>query len=149
MKTSDADHNIRPDKQALTAILTSLPEDLPPQLRKLFDLDQKSQDGLPPPRLYQDAVEQISVAISITDRNAKILYVNAAFEALTGYRAGEVRGRKESVLSDLRTPRAVYVEMWETIGKGDVWHMEDCSGKGHHTRVISDEDFEAVIVQYA
>ncbi len=34
------------------------------------------------------------------------------------------------------------------IEQGDVWHMEDLSGKGHHTRVISDEDFEAVIVQY-
>ncbi len=35
-----------------------------------------------------------------------------------------------------------------TVGKGDVWHMEDCHGKGHHTCVISDEDFEAVIVQF-
>ena len=34
------------------------------------------------------------------------------------------------------------------IAKGDIWHMEDRHGKGHHTEVISDEDFEAVIVQY-
>ncbi len=34
------------------------------------------------------------------------------------------------------------------IAKGDVWHMEDRHGKGHHTEVISVEDFEAVIVQY-
>lgn len=34
------------------------------------------------------------------------------------------------------------------IGKGDVWHMEDTHGKGHHTRVTSDKDFEAVIVQF-
>ena len=34
------------------------------------------------------------------------------------------------------------------IGVGDVWHMEDKTGKGHHTVVTSDEDFEAVIVQY-
>ena len=34
------------------------------------------------------------------------------------------------------------------IGRGDVWHMEDKHGKGHHTRVTSDEDFECVIVQY-
>jgi len=31
---------------------------------------------------------------------------------------------------------------------GDVWRMEDLSGKGHHTRVISDEDFEAAIIQF-
>jgi hypothetical protein len=34
------------------------------------------------------------------------------------------------------------------IGRGDVWHMEDNHGKGHHTMVTSDEDFECVIVQY-
>ncbi len=34
------------------------------------------------------------------------------------------------------------------IGPGDVWHMEDRHGKGHHTEVISPEDFEAVIVQF-
>ncbi|SHH95312.1 cupin domain-containing protein [Marivita hallyeonensis] len=34
------------------------------------------------------------------------------------------------------------------IGPGDLWLMEDKHGKGHHTRVISDDDFECVIVQY-
>ena len=34
------------------------------------------------------------------------------------------------------------------IGRGDVWHMEDRYGKGHHTIVTSEEDFEAVIIQY-
>lgn len=34
------------------------------------------------------------------------------------------------------------------IGPGDVWHMEDTHGKGHHTVVTSDADFECVIVQY-
>lgn len=35
------------------------------------------------------------------------------------------------------------------IGPGDVWHMQDTHGKGHHTVVISDEDCEAVMVQHA
>lgn len=34
------------------------------------------------------------------------------------------------------------------IGRGDVWHMEDLSGKGHHTQVTSAGDFEALVVQY-
>ena len=34
------------------------------------------------------------------------------------------------------------------IGSGDVWHMEDKYGKGHHTAVIGEEDFVSVIVQY-
>jgi hypothetical protein len=34
------------------------------------------------------------------------------------------------------------------IGPGDVWHMEDKHGKGHHTMVTSEEDFESMIIQY-
>ncbi|WP_323771026.1 cupin [Antarctobacter sp.] len=34
------------------------------------------------------------------------------------------------------------------FGPGDVWRMEDTRGKGHHTCVISDEDFDCVIVQF-
>nr|WP_306266050.1 hypothetical protein [Pararhizobium sp. IMCC3301] len=34
------------------------------------------------------------------------------------------------------------------IGPGDVWHMEDRHGKGHHTMVTSKEDFESMIIQY-
>ncbi len=34
------------------------------------------------------------------------------------------------------------------IGIGDVWHMEDSHGQGHHTMVTSEEDFLSVIVQY-
>lgn len=34
------------------------------------------------------------------------------------------------------------------IGPGDVWHMEDKHGKGHHTVVTGAEDFLSVIVQY-
>jgi quercetin dioxygenase-like cupin family protein len=35
------------------------------------------------------------------------------------------------------------------IAQGDIWRMEDLTGKGHHTRVIGTEDFEAAIVQFA
>ncbi|WP_282060246.1 hypothetical protein [Roseobacter litoralis] len=38
--------------------------------------------------------------------------------------------------------------MCQDIGPGDVWHMQDTHGKGHHTVVTSDCDFEAVIIQY-
>ena len=33
------------------------------------------------------------------------------------------------------------------ISAGDVWLMEDIVGKGHHTRVTSATEFEAIIVQ--
>ncbi len=35
------------------------------------------------------------------------------------------------------------------IGPGDVWQMEDLTGKGHRTRVLGNDDFEAAVVQLA
>ncbi|MCL6283764.1 cupin [Ruegeria sp. 2012CJ41-6] len=35
------------------------------------------------------------------------------------------------------------------IAPGDIWRMEDLTGKGHHTRVTGTDDFEAAIVQFA
>ncbi len=34
------------------------------------------------------------------------------------------------------------------IGPGNVWHMADNHGKGHHTLVTSKEHFECMIIQY-
>ena len=37
---------------------------------------------------------------------------------------------------------------YRDIGPGDVWHMQDKHGKGHHTMVTSQEDFNAMIIQF-
>lgn len=34
------------------------------------------------------------------------------------------------------------------IRPDDVWYMEDAHGKGHHTQVTSNVDFECDIVQF-
>ncbi len=74
-----------------------------------------------PDELFLETVDQAPVAISITDANANILYVNKVFEALTGYPHDEVVGKNESVLSSRSTPLYIYQELWETIQKKQVW----------------------------
>lgn len=34
------------------------------------------------------------------------------------------------------------------IQQGDLWRMEDTSGKGHHTKVVSAQAFTAAVVQF-
>lgn len=73
------------------------------------------------PAVFQQAVEQADIAISITDRDANIVYVNPAFTRATGYAAAEVVGGNQSMLSNKTTPAKVYQSMWQTISFGKPW----------------------------
>lgn len=74
-----------------------------------------------PESAFREAVAQADIAISITDPQANILYVNPAFERVTGYSAAEAVGRNQSMLSAKATPAAVYAALWEKIGSGAPW----------------------------
>lgn len=71
--------------------------------------------------VFHDAVEQSAIAISITDDSARILYVNPAFCAITGYAASEVVGQRQSLLSYKSTPRSVYQALWGALKSGKPW----------------------------
>ena len=72
--------------------------------------------------LFVETVEQAPVAISITDDRANILYVNQAFSRVTGYAPEECIGHNESMLSDKKTPKAVYEELWNRLQAQQSWH---------------------------
>lgn len=80
-----------------------------------------SAQGILSPRLFFEIVQQSPLAISITDEHANILYVNPAFETLTGYKRERVLGENESLLSHKQTPAAVYHELWSTIQSRRPW----------------------------
>jgi nitrogen fixation negative regulator NifL len=71
--------------------------------------------------LFLEAVEQAPVAIIITDKKAKILYVNDAFTKTTGYLPSETLGENPSFLSDKSTPKSIYHDLWNTISHKQNW----------------------------
>lgn len=73
------------------------------------------------PAVFQQVVEQADLAISITDADARILYVNPAFSRVTGYTPEEVVGENSSLLSNKVTPVEVYDELWAIISRGLAW----------------------------
>lgn len=70
------------------------------------------------------AVEQSPESIAITDLDARVEYVNAAFLRNTGYSRDEVIGQNPRVLQSGRTPVEVYEEMWATLLRGEPWKGE-------------------------
>lgn len=105
--------------EAIQRFLAAPVEGVPAELLDAFR--QLAAKGMLPPGLFLEAVEQAPVAISITDPAARILYVNALFEQLTGYGREEVTGKNESVLSSRSTPVSVYQDLWECIQDRRVW----------------------------
>jgi len=71
--------------------------------------------------LFFEAVEQSSVAISITDSHANILYANKSFKQITGYDPSEILGENESILSDNTTPKIIYETIWGRLSQKKPW----------------------------
>lgn len=72
-------------------------------------------------RLLSEVVESAANGIAVTDRNAKILWVNRAFTKLTGYDRGEVMGQNPRILKSGEQPVEFYQQLWKTILQGDAW----------------------------
>ncbi len=62
--------------------------------------------------------------VTVTDRDGVILYVNPAFEEMTGYSAAEAVGSKPSIVKSGYHPPQFYQELWETILAGRPFRAE-------------------------
>ena len=107
--------------QALVEFLASPPPGTPGEVIEALNPVSGSAADLLPPELFFEAVEQTPSAISIADPQATILYVNRAFEALTGYAREEVIGQNQSILNNRATPESIYQELWRTITRKQTW----------------------------
>ncbi|MBU1564694.1 MAG: PocR ligand-binding domain-containing protein, partial [Proteobacteria bacterium] len=67
------------------------------------------------------AIESAAESIIITSPAGKIIYVNPAFEKLTGYSPREVIGKKPSILNSGFHDENFYSNLWRTILSGDIW----------------------------
>ncbi len=67
------------------------------------------------------AVEQSTESIMITGVDGEILYVNAAFEATTGYSSDEVLGKQPDLLKSDQHSDDFFKKLWDTISSGKTW----------------------------
>jgi PAS domain S-box-containing protein len=66
-------------------------------------------------------VEQVAESVIIADLDARITYVNPAFERITGYSRDEVIGQNPRIISSGGQPRAFYEAMWAALTSGAPW----------------------------
>jgi PAS domain S-box-containing protein len=70
------------------------------------------------------AVEQAADSIVMSDISGRILYVNPAFTAMTGYTSGEIIGKYPRILKSGLHSKEFYKDLWDTILSGKVWQAE-------------------------
>jgi PAS domain S-box-containing protein len=72
-------------------------------------------------RRLSTAIEQAAESVIITDAQGAILYVNPAFERITGYSRGEAIGQNLDFLKSETQDATSYEELWATVRAGKVW----------------------------
>jgi PAS domain S-box-containing protein len=75
-------------------------------------------------RLLAAAVDDAVEVVVLTDEAGTILYVNPAFERVTGYTRAEAIGSNPRMLKSGRQEPAFYREMWAMLGTGQPWQGE-------------------------
>jgi len=66
-------------------------------------------------------VDRLADAVFVTELDGRIVYVNSAFEAVTGYSRDEALGRTPSLLRSGCHDEPYYRQMWDTVLAGDVF----------------------------
>ncbi len=82
---------------------------------------RRTEDCNLPDWIYANAVQQLPVAVCISDVESNIVYANPAFTEVTGYSVSEVIGKKTSLLSHRCTPPRIYEQMWDRLVHGRSW----------------------------
>ncbi len=86
-------------------------------IRDITERKRRSEENA---RLIR-AIEQTSESIVMTDTEGTIVYVNPAFESISGWTREEALGQNPRILKSGRQDDAFYRTMWETLARGEVW----------------------------
>jgi diguanylate cyclase (GGDEF)-like protein/PAS domain S-box-containing protein len=110
--------------------------------------------------LADQVLAETRQGVAITDADANLVRVNAAFSRITGYSASDVLGRNPRLLQSGRHDAAFYRELWSAVvrdgsWRGEIWNrrksgevypqwlsvsqVRDASGRvGHYVALFSD-----------
>jgi PAS domain S-box-containing protein len=74
--------------------------------------------------MLTDAIENNSAGVIITDNNYKIIYVNKAFEVISGYLKEELLGKDIKMLKSINISDKKYDEILSNLNKGSCYFGE-------------------------
>jgi len=90
-------------------------------LKQRYEAQLRAEEQL---RLYAQVFTSAAEGMTITDAKSRIVAVNPAFCAITGYSAEEVMGQTPALLNSGRQGAEYYRLMWGELLKRGQWHGE-------------------------
>jgi|SRR5690554_4611110 len=84
------------------------------------DITESRKKELDLLRFYNIA-EKTLFPLQITNLEGKMLYVNPAYEAASGYSREELLGKNPRIFGSGKHPKSFWAEMWATIKSGKAW----------------------------
>lgn len=75
---------------------------------------------------YLEAIGQLAL-VSVSDRSGRIIEANDRFCEISGYGRSELIGQDHRILNSGVHSSDFFIDMWETITNGKIWHKEICN----------------------
>ncbi len=98
-----------------------------------------------PEELFFKALNSAVDAVVIADKKGMILWVNTAFEQLTGYPCHEALGKDTSFLKSGKQTDTFYKNMWNTLSLAQVWQGELWNKKKSGELYLEDQTITPVL----
>jgi PAS domain S-box-containing protein len=76
---------------------------------------------------HEQCALNLHAIVSTTDKSGVILYANKKFTDVSGYSVGALVGQNHSLLNSDFHQKEFFVDMWQTISSGNVWHGDICN----------------------
>ncbi|MFH2094354.1 MAG: PAS domain S-box protein, partial [Bacteroidota bacterium] len=75
-------------------------------------------------QIFFNTFRYIPFPVVITDIQGDIVFLNKAFEEITGYKSGDLMGKNPRILKSGEHSGAFYTDLWNKIKDGEIWTGE-------------------------